>query len=85
MNTTLNTHTAEEPSTDLANELVEPILEYIEIKQDDEAAKALITLIRVMANEESKDVRELFAYDLITAIYTKTAACRKAAMAFAIA
>jgi hypothetical protein len=43
----------------------------------------MITLIRVMAQEESRDVRELFAFDLITAIYAKTAACREAAATFA--
>ena len=83
MNIPLNNANAVEPSTELANALIKPILNAVEVEQDDEAAKALIALIRVMAKEKSPDVRELFAFDLITAIYAKTAACRAAATTFA--
>lgn len=83
MNIALNNPNAFEPSPELANSLIAPILYYIEIAQDEEAAKALTTLIRVMAHEESKGVRELFAYDLIKAIYAKTSECGEAAMIFA--
>jgi hypothetical protein len=83
MNIPLNNFNALEPSPELANALIAPILEYIEIAQDGEAAKALTSMIRVMAHEENKGVRELFAYDLIKAIYAKTPECGEAAMTFA--
>jgi hypothetical protein len=72
-----------ELSSELADEMIQPILDCIEIEENDEVAKALIGLFCVIAHEESPDVRDSFVSDLALRIYAKTMACRDAAMAFA--
>lgn len=76
-------NTVLEPTTELADELTEPILDAIRSQETDEAARAIIAVIRTLAHEQDPELREAFATDLATRIFAKTEACRNAAMDFA--
>ena len=55
--------------------LIEQVLDYCTvIEENDEAAKALITLIGAVAGEESAGMREMIALDISAAIYARTEA-----------
>jgi hypothetical protein len=81
--TTILSNSVVEPSSELADELTEPILEAIRSQETDEAARAIIAMIRTLAHEEDPELREAFATDLAMRIFARTEACRNAAMAFA--
>ena len=57
----------------------------IEIEEDehDSAARSLAAIICALAHEEDAAMRELFANDLVTAIYAKTSGYEEAVQAFA--
>ncbi|HEU0177357.1 MAG TPA: hypothetical protein VFV58_24090 [Blastocatellia bacterium] len=62
--------------------LIERVLDATVIEQDDEAAKALITLIGAVAGEECSEIRAMIAFDVSTAIYARTDAFYREVKAF---
>ena len=75
-----------ELSSELAERLIKPLLETLEIEaaedECDEVARAIGAIICALAHEEDKDMRESFAEDLLAAIYAKTAGFEEATRAF---
>jgi hypothetical protein len=64
--------------------LIERVLDYcVVIEENDEAAKALITLIDAVAGEEREDTRRTIALDVTAAIYARSEAFWTAAKDFA--
>src|SRR5262245_66062507 len=70
-------------STEQVKALIERVLDCAVIEQDDNGARALITLIYAVAGEENKDTRKMMALDVTAAIYAMTGAFYEAARAFA--
>jgi 1,2-phenylacetyl-CoA epoxidase catalytic subunit len=73
----------EELTTEMASELTSPLVEFLSHSADDEAARAVILLVRRIAREDRPEIRQLFANDVAERIFAATYACRDAAMAFA--
>jgi hypothetical protein len=77
-------HATVELSSELADQLVSPLIESIEIDDDDDqTARAIITMIRVVADEPDPYLRASFVDDIAAKIFARTNSCRHAAMAFA--
>lgn len=62
------------PSIELANAVVNQVFDELDDDPEtlDDVARALLTLVTVIASEQSSEIRGLFANDLTRAIYHRS-------------
>ena len=70
-------------STEQVEVLIERVLDYVGVEQDEGAARALVALINALADEEDGGARKMIAIDVTAAIYARTEAFYIAAKDFA--